>query len=81
MDEVLTDVNDAAIAKMILALADSMGLGVIAEGVETAEQRDALAGMGCRAYQGYLFSPALPLDAFENYARQAAPARGFPDPA
>ena len=81
VDEVLTDVNDAAIAKMILALADSMGLSVIAEGVETTEQRDALAGMGCRAYQGYLFSPALPLDAFENYARQAAPTRGLPDPA
>jgi diguanylate cyclase (GGDEF)-like protein/PAS domain S-box-containing protein len=72
VDELLTDPNDAAIAQMILALAGSMGLNVIAEGVETDEQRGALAGMGCMAYQGYLYSHPLPLDAFEAYAHQAA---------
>lgn len=67
---ILTDTNDAAIAKMVIALAESMGLGVIAEGVEQQEQADLLAHMGCHAYQGYLFSRPVPLDAFEMLASQ-----------
>ncbi len=69
--DVLTDPNDAAIAKMIVALADSLGLAVIAEGVETEEQRSFLAASGCLAYQGYLFSKPLPLAAFEQFAQRA----------
>ena len=38
---------------------------MIAEGVESEEQRGFLAGMGCHAFQGFLFSPALPLEDFE----------------
>ncbi len=68
--DILEDPNDAAIAKMVVALADSMGLNVIAEGVETREQRDLLAQLGCLSYQGYLFSKPLPLDAFEDFAQQ-----------
>ena len=67
--DILTDANDAAIAKMVIALGDSLGLAVIAEGVETGAQREFLAGQGCHAYQGYLFSHPLPIDAFEVYAR------------
>jgi diguanylate cyclase (GGDEF)-like protein/PAS domain S-box-containing protein len=67
---ILTDANDAAIAKMVVALADSLGLAVIAEGVETAAQRDFLASQGCFAYQGYFFSRPLPIQAFEAYADQ-----------
>ena len=67
--DVLIDPNDAAIAKTIVALAQSLGLGVIAEGVETEAQRVYLAGSGCHAYQGYLFSRPLPLDAFEAFVR------------
>ncbi|MEF8766985.1 MAG: EAL domain-containing protein [Candidatus Accumulibacter phosphatis] len=53
--DLLTDVSDAAIARTIIALAQSLGLRVIAEGVETEVQRDLLAGYGCRAFQGYFF--------------------------
>ncbi len=67
---ILTDANDAAIAKMVVALADSLGLSVIAEGVESAAQRDFLASQGCYAYQGYFFSRPLPIQAFEAFADQ-----------
>ena len=67
--DILTDANDAAIAKMIVSLAEAMGLTVIAEGVETEAQRGFLARQGCRAYQGYLFSHPLPIDRFEAFLR------------
>jgi diguanylate cyclase (GGDEF)-like protein/PAS domain S-box-containing protein len=63
----LLDADDAAIAKMIIALADSLDLEVIAEGVETAAQLEYLAGLGCRHFQGYLFSQALPVQSFEAF--------------
>jgi diguanylate cyclase (GGDEF)-like protein/PAS domain S-box-containing protein len=65
--DVLTDPNDAAIAKTIVALANSLGLGVIAEGVETQAQRDFLANLGCKAYQGYFFCRPLPISGFEEF--------------
>jgi diguanylate cyclase (GGDEF)-like protein/PAS domain S-box-containing protein len=67
--EVLSDPNDAAIAKTIVALGRSLGLGVIAEGVETAAQRDFLASSGCHAYQGYFFSRPLPIEGFEAFVQ------------
>lgn len=63
--DVLTDPSDASIARTIVALAHNLGLGVIAEGVETSGQRDFLAQAGCLHYQGYFFSRPLPLDEFE----------------
>ena len=70
--DLLTDSNDIAIAKMVIALADSMGLTVIAEGVEIEAQREVLTRMGCHAYQGYLFSRPLPLDEFDRFVKQAS---------
>jgi EAL domain-containing protein (putative c-di-GMP-specific phosphodiesterase class I) len=67
--DVLTDQNDAAIAKTIVALADSLGLDVIAEGVETQAQREFLKQAGCHAYQGYFFSRPLPIEGFDAFVR------------
>jgi len=69
--DVMTDPNDAAIARTVVALAHSLGLNVIAEGVETETQRDFLAGSGCHAYQGYFFSRPLPIEGFERLAQRA----------
>jgi len=62
---IVTDANDAVIAKMVVVLAESMGLSVIAEGVELQAQANALAKLGCHAYQGYLFNRPLSLEALE----------------
>ena len=67
--DILLDPDDAAIARMIISLGDSLGLSVIAEGVETEAQRQMLSGQGCRTYQGYLFSRPLPLESFEDFVR------------
>ncbi|MFZ6747560.1 sensor domain-containing phosphodiesterase [Undibacterium sp. Ren11W] len=67
--DVLIDPNDAAIARTIIALGQSLGLAVIAEGVETAEQRDFLSTHGCHAYQGFLFSRPVPLGDFEKLVK------------
>jgi EAL domain-containing protein (putative c-di-GMP-specific phosphodiesterase class I) len=60
--DVLTDIKDAAIVRTILALGQTLEIEVIAEGVESREQRDFLAHLGCHLYQGYFFSEPLPAD-------------------
>jgi len=59
--DVLDDPNDASIARSVVALGKSLGLGIIAEGVETEAQRCFLAEIGCDNWQGFLFS--RPVDA------------------
>jgi EAL domain-containing protein (putative c-di-GMP-specific phosphodiesterase class I) len=61
--DLLTDPNDAAIVRTIVALGNSLDLEVIAEGVETEAQKAALADLGCRQYQGYLLGRPLPASA------------------
>ena len=61
-----TSANDAAIAHTIITLAESLGLGVIAEGVETEAQRLFLERHGCPQFQGFLFAKPMPREAFEG---------------
>jgi EAL domain-containing protein (putative c-di-GMP-specific phosphodiesterase class I) len=61
--DVTTDPDDATIAVAMINLAHSLGLKVIAEGVETRPQLDFLIKHGCDEMQGYYFSPPLPLEA------------------
>lgn len=64
--DLMTDPNDAAIALAVITLGHSLGLTVIAEGVETQAQRDFLHSQGCDAYQGYLLGRPMPLSEFNN---------------
>ncbi|MBY0464345.1 MAG: EAL domain-containing protein, partial [Burkholderiales bacterium] len=59
--DLLTDPNDAVIAHTILQLADTLGLEVVAEGVENDGQKQLLQVMGCKAFQGYLFGRPAPM--------------------
>lgn len=64
--DILIDPNDAEIAKMTIVLAGSLGISVVAEGVETESQRQFLEKHGCHSYQGYLFGAPMPLEDFEH---------------
>lgn len=66
--DVITSTHDAAIARTVVALGQTLGLEVIAEGVETTGQRDHLLSIGCHVYQGYLFSKPLVEADFVAYA-------------
>jgi len=63
--DISTDPSDAAIVKTIIAMAETLGLMVIAEGVETEAQREFLELRGCPAFQGHLFGAAIPVEQFE----------------
>jgi diguanylate cyclase (GGDEF)-like protein len=62
--DVLTDPGDESIVRAMISVASSLHLSVIAEGVETRPIHDFLVAAGCQRFQGYLYSPPLPLDAF-----------------
>jgi EAL domain-containing protein (putative c-di-GMP-specific phosphodiesterase class I) len=64
-----SDPADAAITSAVIALAHSLRLKVLAEGVEQREQLEFLRLRGCHEVQGYLFSRPLPADAFAELVR------------
>ena len=68
--DVTSSSDDAAIASAIITLAHSMGLEVIAEGVETVGQLDFLSGQSCDVIQGYWYSPPISCDKVEELLRK-----------
>jgi diguanylate cyclase (GGDEF)-like protein/PAS domain S-box-containing protein len=60
INDILTDPNDAVIVRAVVALGHSLGLQVLAEGVETIDQRNLLTSIGCDAFQGYYFGRPAP---------------------
>ena len=68
--DILSDPDDAAIARMIVALGENFGLTVIAEGVESEKQLLKLAEQGCNHYQGFLFCRPLLQSDFERYVEK-----------
>lgn len=63
--DIVTDNHDRSIVRTIIAMAQSLSLEVIAEGVETEEQKQLLINKGCMHFQGYLFSKPVPIEQFE----------------
>jgi EAL domain-containing protein (putative c-di-GMP-specific phosphodiesterase class I) len=70
VDDVTTSTDDAAIVRAIIGLAGELGIEVVAEGVETAGQRDFLLSAGCRLAQGNYFSAPVPLQTATEMLRQ-----------
>lgn len=68
--DVLTDANSETIVRTVIALGQSMGMTVIAEGVETEEQRRFLADNGCTQFQGYLLGRPMPLADFSTFVQR-----------
>jgi len=74
--DLVADGSDQAIVLTIIMIATSLGLDLIAEGVETEAQRNLLEELGCRQFQGYLFSRAVDAETFARLLGPAAP--GWP---
>lgn len=66
IQDIVTDNSDKVIVHTIIAMAQSLGISVIAEGVATEEQRQLLLEHGCTQYQGFLFGEPMPIDQFEE---------------
>ena len=73
IDDVGAGAEKSALARAIIGLGDTLKLRTIAEGVEVAQQRDALVELGCELGQGYLFAKAMPVEAVEQMLIEARP--------
>jgi diguanylate cyclase (GGDEF)-like protein/PAS domain S-box-containing protein len=71
--EMQQDSNQASITRAIITLGESLGLSILAEGVETREQRDMLLAMGCASYQGYWYSRPIPEQDFAALVQKRLP--------
>jgi EAL domain-containing protein (putative c-di-GMP-specific phosphodiesterase class I) len=63
--DITTDGSDTAVVRAIIAVAERLDLDVIAEGVETEEQRQLLLENGCIHFQGYHFGRPIPIEEFD----------------
>ncbi|WP_374195839.1 aminotransferase class I/II-fold pyridoxal phosphate-dependent enzyme [Streptomyces sp. ISL-24] len=83
IDDIARDAQQVALVEGIVRIADTLGLQVIAEGIEDAAQRDILAGMGCRFGQGFLFARPLTVEQSRQVLRRDgnrfAPGSGVPE--
>ncbi|MDX5444461.1 MAG: EAL domain-containing protein [Zoogloeaceae bacterium] len=70
--EFLVDRGDEAIVRTVIALGESLGLELVAEGVERPEQAERLSALGCKVMQGYLYSRPVPASAFSFDAKPAS---------
>jgi diguanylate cyclase (GGDEF)-like protein/PAS domain S-box-containing protein len=75
--DIVSDASDRAIAEAVIAMAHKLGMKVVAEGIETIEQRDLLAAAACDYGQGYLFAKPMPLAEFEKATQLTQP---LPEP-
>jgi EAL domain-containing protein (putative c-di-GMP-specific phosphodiesterase class I) len=66
IQDIANNSGNQAIVRIIITMAESLNLNVIAVGVETEDQRQFLMNNGCTHYQGYLFSKPVPLETFEQ---------------
>lgn len=71
--------KDTRLLEMVIALADSLSVPTIAEGVETAEQMFTLKSMGCDIVQGYYFSPPVPAEEFARFVEERQQELLVPD--
>ena len=69
--DIVIDSSDRAIVTTIISMAHSLSLNVIAEGVETEEQRQLLLDKGCTQYQGYLFGKPMPIKQFDAQLKRS----------
>ena len=76
IDDVGAGLEKSALARAIIGLGDTLKLRTIAEGVEVAEQREALVALGCELGQGHFFAKAMPVEQIEEMLREAGTRGG-----